>query len=357
MELATQLFASGAAAACADGGVSVLHALAMLGATATGESVGKVLELAKMAVASSAPNDGRDDDGCSPGLVWLLCGPLGQPADDWFNAIGLGAEGRSRAETQVEQRGDCYAWRLLLLPETSDDEKMRLLRSVTPEAKLGFHGNTWLMRICMLPVDQAVKLGGMLLDAHPTLDASAVNANKVKKREKNRKKFKQILFSGVLFIFLHLVEMTLFFQLQGGCSKTTRQMQTQKMDTEDQGERKIKKKKKIEFFIFLYSLHLCGSVGMARLLLVHGGKLDLQDSNNNNVLHTALLFGSPSLLDLLLASLKRDDHPLLYAKNSDGLTPFQMLFAAKDKLICVPFYHSDPFSHKQCGVYFELQKE
>ena len=55
---------------------------------------------------------------------------------------------------------------------------MRVLKSVNVDAKLGFHGNTWLMRICMMPVDQVVKLGGMLLDAHPSLDASAVNSHK-----------------------------------------------------------------------------------------------------------------------------------------------------------------------------------
>ena len=92
---------------------------------------------------------------------------------------------------------------------------------------------------------------------------------------------------------------------------------------------------------------------MARLLLVHGGKLELQDNGGNNVLHSALLFGSPALFDLLLASLKRDDHPLLFAKNADGYTPFQML-AISEKIVCAPFYPSDPFPAKLCGVYYEV---
>jgi hypothetical protein len=67
-----------------------------------------------------------------------------------------------------------------------------------------------------------------------------------------------------------------------------------------------------------------------------------------------LLLGSAALLDLLLAALKRDDHPLLYQVNQQGLTPFQLLLNARDKMVCVPFYPSDPFPVKTNGVYYEL---
>lgn len=238
------------AAPPADGGVTLLHALARLACMQEAERA-RALEVAGRFGAATTALEGADDDGCTPGMLWLLCAPL-ELRNSWFSALGLSAEVQLRAESAAEQRGDSFVWRMLLEDSVSDEEKvfylffylllcfqmcfvfkkLRLLKSVSWEAKLGLHGNTWLMRLCLLPAGPAVRLGGLLLDAHPTLDATAANTHKWTALHLLAARGRSISFLCVYFFyFVFFQATTRCFRWPEGCWRTTRPTPTPRMAT------------------------------------------------------------------------------------------------------------------------------
>ena len=322
-ELLRQLLTPAVAAARADGGLTLLHAVARLGGR---QPLERLLELARAAVAAGCPADAADDDGCSPALMWALVGPLaGGAAEAFFEALGLEAGERQRVWLRAEQRGDTPLWRLLATePDAAGEERaLELLRAADIDRRYGLHGNTLLQRACAsLPPERAVRLGMLLLDTRPELDAAAANATH-------------------RHTALHLL-----------CARgddalvplARRLLEDHRADANgrDAAGRT--------------PLHYCGSPSMARLLLVHGARLDAVDAGGNTVLHMAHAWGSQALVDLLLSALKRDDPPALRQANAEGLLPHQLV-AARHKLICSPFYPTDPAVRRTNGIYWEPAAE
>ncbi len=320
-ELLRQLLTPAVAAARADGGLTLLHAVARLAQDGPGPQA--LLELTRQLVAAGCPPDAADDDGCSPALGWALVGPLGGgAAEAFFEALGLEQAERRQVWLRAEQRGDTPLWRLLAT-EPDEARAAELLRQCDIDRRYGLHGNTLLQRACMsLPPERAVRVGMLLLDARPELDAAAANGS-------HRHAALHLLCARGDDALVPLARRLL-------------EDHRAEANGKDAAGRT--------------PLHYCGSPGMARLLLVHGARLDAVDCFGNSVLHAAHAWGGLPLIDLLLAALKRDDPPALRQANADGLLPLQLVLA-RQKLICSPFYPTDPAVRRTAGVYWEPAPE